>query len=272
MEAAIHAEREAWGGEVSFPPGRSRGGMAGGMDRRGRLGGLPGGRLLVGILAVLGLAGGTSWADAGREHVIISGGVSLFKWEQYRPDPHDKWWMNFVRAARIRIAQIRERDAGAMITWFVYKPAYERRASQEAKDLLKIIDSVRDAYGVRRIYFSETSELLRYLNEGQDRERVKIGNFEYFGHSNKACWMFDYSNYVDGASKAWLHENELSQLRPGIFAKDAFAKSWGCYSGESMIGHFRRATGVRMWGMVGKTQYQTDELPKAASFWGRWKH
>ncbi len=218
-----------------------------------------------------GLLSGVSRADVARENIVISGGVSLHKWEMYRPDPHDNWWMNFVRAARIRIQQLREADPQARITWLVYRPAYERRCIQEGRDLLGLIDSVRDAYGVNRVYFSSTAELVGYLNTGGDRSRVKISNLEYFGHSNKACWMFDYSNFVDGASKAWLHEDELSQLQPGIFAADAFVKSWGCHTGESMSQVFRRLTGIKMWGAVGKTQYQTDELPKLSGRWGRWK-
>jgi hypothetical protein len=218
-----------------------------------------------------GLLSGVSRADVARENIVISGGVSLHKWEMYRPDPHDNWWMNFVRAARIRIQQLREADPQARITWLVYRPAYERRCIQEGRDLLGLIDSVRDAYGVNRVYFSSTAELVAYLNTGGERSRVKISNLEYFGHSNKACWMFDYSNFVDGASKAWLHEDEFGQLQPGIFTADAFVKSWGCHTGESMSRVFRRFTGIRMWGAVGKTQYQTDELPKLSGRWGRWK-
>lgn len=218
-----------------------------------------------------GLLSGVSRADVARENIVISGGVSLHKWEMYRPDPHDNWWMNFVRAARIRIQQLRDADPQARITWLVYRPAYERRCVQEGRDLLGLIDSVRDAYGVNRVYFSNTAELVAYLNTGGDRSRVKISNLEYFGHSNKACWMFDYSNFVDGASKAWLHEDELGRLQPGIFTADAFVKSWGCHTGESMSGVFRRLTGIRMWGAVGKTQYQTDDLPKLSGRWGRWK-
>jgi hypothetical protein len=216
------------------------------------------------------LLSGVCRADVARENIVISGGVSLHKWEMYRPDPHDNWWMNFVRAARIRIQQLREADPQARITWLVYRPAYERRCTQEGRDLLGLIDSVRDAYGVNRVYFSSTAELVAYLNTGGDRSRVKISNLEYFGHSNKACWMFDYSNFVDGASKAWLHEDELSQLQQGIFAADAFVKSWGCHTGESMSQVFRRLTGIRMWGAVGKTQYQTEELPMLVDRRGKW--
>jgi hypothetical protein len=198
-------------------------------------------------------------ADPAGEVVLISGGVSLSKWEHYKPQPHDRWWMNFVRAARIRIQQLREQDPKARITWLVYKPAYLRRSDEEGKKLLPLIDSVRDTYHVRRIYFSSGAEVIDYLNKGMNREQVKIVDLEYFGHSNKACWMFDYSNFVDSASKAWLHEDDLPKLRPGIFARDAYARSWGCHTGESMSQHFQKATGVPLWGAEGKTQYRTDE-------------
>jgi hypothetical protein len=210
------------------------------------------------------------WAAADCEVVLVSGGVSLDKWERYKPNPHDRWWMNFVRAARIRIQQIRAIEPDAEITWFVFQPAYVRRGLEDRKDLLRLVDSVRDTYKVRRIYFSKPKELIDYLNSGKNRERVKIGDFEYFGHSNKACWMFDYSNFIDSASKAWLHEDDLSQLRPGIFAKGAYARSWGCYTGESMSRHFQSATGVPLWGAVGKTQYRTEELPALAGWRGKW--
>jgi len=146
-----------------------------------------------------------------------------------------------------------------------------RRAEEDKKELLSLIDSVRDTYKVKRVYFSKTSELIDYLNKGRDREKVKVADLEYFGHSNKACWMFDYSNYIDSCSKVWLHENDLNKLRPGMFTKDAYVRSWGCHSGESMSAHFQRATGVPMWGAIGKTQYRTDELPALAERSGRWK-
>jgi hypothetical protein len=224
--------------------------------------------ILAAALTVVSVQTGGAAPDC--EVILVSGGVSLQKWEMYKPNPHDRWWMNFVRAARIRIQQVRAAEPDAMITWFVFKPAYERRRTEEKKDLIRLVDSVRDAYGVRRIYFSKTKELIDYLNMGRNREKVKIGDFEYFGHSNKACWMFDYSNFIDSASKAWLHEDDLKNLLPGVFAKNAYAKSWGCYTGESMSHHFQSATGVPLWGAVGKTQYRTDELPMLAGWRGRW--
>jgi hypothetical protein len=38
-------------------------------------------------------------------------------------------------------------------------------------------------------------------------------------------------------------------------------KSWGCYCGELFRPSWYKATGTRMWGAIGKTQYMTEELP-----------
>jgi hypothetical protein len=204
------------------------------------------------------------------EFIILTGGVSLWIWEKWKAAPHDNWWMNFVRASRIRIEQIQKDAPGAQITWLVYRPAYLARAKQDSNDIIGHIESVRDAYKVHLIFFDKPSDVIDYLNFGQPRDKVKVADFEYFGHSNKACWMFDYSNNIDSASKAWLHQDDLSKIHRGIFAKDAFVKSWSCHTGESMSQIFRRDTGVAMVGATGKTQYMTDELPIISTPGGRW--
>lgn len=225
------------------------------------------------LLALIGivLAPLRAAADPSRENIIICGGVSLYQWEKYKAQPHDNWWANFVRACRIRIQQIKDQDPNAQITWLVYKPAYISRIKQEnGNDLISHIQSVRDTFGLKLVFFDRTSQLIDYLNNGQPRDQVKISNLEYFGHSNKACWMFDYSNNIDSASKVWLHENDLDQIHRGLFTRDAFVKSWGCHTGESMSRKWKAATGVTMIGAVGKTQYMTDELPILSSGDGRW--
>lgn len=223
------------------------------------------------LVALLGLLCSPLQAqNAGREHVIISGGVSLMQWEKYKMQPHDNWWMNFVRAARIRIQQLKEESPGEQITWLVFRPSYVTRAREDSNNLLSHIESVKDAYGVKLVYFDRTSQLIDYLNNGQPRDRVKIATLEYFGHSNKACFLFDYSNNIDSASKVWLHENELKQIRRGIFERNAYVKSWGCHTGESMSKKWAAATGTKMIGAVGKTQYMTEELPIISTPGGRW--
>jgi hypothetical protein len=214
-------------------------------------------------------------AQVQKEYILLSGGPSLDEWEKYKAAPHDRWWGNFIRAARVRIEQLRkEHGPDARITWLVYRPGYARRAQRQDKsDLIGNIVSVRDKYGVNLILFDNTAQVINYLNVGKPRDQVKIANFEFYGHSNRACFMFDYSNEIDSASKVWLHEDELKRIRRGIFTRDAFIKSWGCHTGESMSKAFREATGKRMIGAVGKTNYADGHLRgwiPALSPGGRW--
>jgi hypothetical protein len=225
---------------------------------------------LIALLSFLVLADCADAQEANREYIIISGGVSLTAWEKFKTQPHDGWWMNFIRAARIRMQEILTQNPQAQITWLVYRPAYLSRGRQDGKDLISLINSVRDAYRIKLAYFDRTQQLVDYINSGQNRGVVKISGLEYFGHSNKACWLFDYSNNIDSASKVWLHEDELGKIRRGIFTSDAFVKSWGCHTGESMSRKFRSATGVTMIGANGKTQYLTDELPIISTPGGSW--
>jgi hypothetical protein len=213
-------------------------------------------------------------APAPGEYVILSGGPSLMIWEKWKNPPHDLWWQNFVRAGEIRISQLEaEGVAPKDITWLVFQPSFQTRGQQDKKDYLANISARARALGVRLKYFRSTKEVTGYLTAGQPRNRVKVVDFEYFGHSNKACWMFDYSNQIDSASKVWLHEDDLTQIAPNAFAPKAFVKSWGCHTGESMSQKFRKQTGAKMWGAVGRTQYNTDELPSLSQQGsGKWKY
>ena len=227
--------------------------------------------ILAAVIALLSFQKARA-AEVGREYILVTGGVSLMGWEKYKgPQAHDHWWANFVRASRIRMEQLRgQYGPDAKITWMVYKPGYLKRQEQEKINLLSFIDSVRDKWNVKLVYFEKGPEVINYLNFGQPRDQVKIADFEYFGHSNKACFLFDYSNEVDSASKAWLHENDLSNLHRGLFTKDAFVKSWGCHTGESMSRKWASATGSRMWGAQGRTMYQMEDLPIISTPGGKW--
>lgn len=214
-------------------------------------------------LLVIFLAGILSaTASSQKEHILLSGGPSLIEWEKYKAAPHDRWWGNFIRAARVRIEEIRKKEGpDALITWLVYRQGYVRRGErQEKSDLIGNINSVRDKYGVNLVWFQTGQDVINYLNAGRPRGQVKIADFEFYGHSNRACWMFDYSNEVDSGSKNWLHEDDLAKIRRGLFTRDAFVKSWGCHTGESMSNAFRSATGKRMIGAIGKTNYADGHL------------
>ena len=206
-----------------------------------------------------------------REYIILSGGPALRQWENLRRpgEQHDRWWGNFIRPARMRIEEIQKQEPGAMITWLVYRTSFVRRSAEDKRSLTALVESVRDKYHVRLVWFEKGEQVISYLNYGQPRSRVKICDFEYFGHSNKFCFMFDYSNEIYGTSKSWLHEKDLPKIQGDVFTKDAFCKSWGCHTGESMSKAWRRATGIAMWGANGKTDY-SNPLKVELSPGGRW--
>ncbi len=190
-----------------------------------------------------------------KESIVVSGGPSLYQWERFKNPPHDRWWGNFIRPAVTRFQEIKAQDPSAHLTWLVYRPAYERRLRQNEGPLTSWIAETASKYGAKLIWFNGPETLVNYLNGGRPRDQVKISNLDFFLHSNKACFMFDYSNEIDSGSKAWLHEDELKQIHHGLFAKGARVKSWGCHTGESMAKKWRRATGVPMIGAIGKTDY-----------------
>ncbi len=190
-----------------------------------------------------------------KESIVVSGGPSLYQWERFKNPPHDRWWGNFIRPAVTRFQEIKAQDPSAHLTWLVYRPAYERRLRQNEGPLTSWIAETASKYGAKLIWFNGPETLVNYLNGGRPRDQVKISNLDFFLHSNKACFMFDYSNEIDSGSKAWLHEDELKQIHHGLFAKGARVKSWGCHTGESMAKKWRRATGVPMVGAIGKTDY-----------------
>ncbi len=216
-------------------------------------------------------------AQPDREYIILTGGPSLMEWEKFKAAPHDNWWGNFVRASRVRLEQLRKQyGPAARITWLVYRPGYQRRAARmrdhDQTDVMANILSVRDKYGVNLVWFDRPEQVIAYLNGGLPRDQVKIADFEFYGHSNSRCFLFDYSNEIDSGSKAWLHQDDLKQIHRGIFTRDAFVKSWGCHTGESMSAYWKRATGKRMIGAIGKTDYAFGHLngwiPVVNGRWG----
>src|ERR671932_18344 len=92
------------------------------------------------VLLALSLALGSANTQAApapkTEWIILVGGPSMYQWEKYKAQPHDHWWANFVRAARIRTEQLRAQyGEDQLITWLVYKPGYIDRGIQEKQDL-----------------------------------------------------------------------------------------------------------------------------------------
>ncbi|MFT5470993.1 MAG: hypothetical protein ACI8UO_006126 [Verrucomicrobiales bacterium] len=217
--------------------------------------------------------------DKDGEHIIVSGGPALREWENFRVEAqrHDFWWGNFARAARVKMQELRaENGPKARITWLVYRKAYEKRGKEDNTDYVSHVISIRDREDVRckLVWFETKEQLINYLNSGMNRADFKIKSFDFFGHSNKYCFAFDYSGEILGASKCFLHQDDLKLLNRGIFARGAKNQSWGCHTGEAMSAAWRRTTGTRLRGAVGKTDYANcwvnDGTLPVVSPGGRW--
>ncbi len=208
------------------------------------------------LLALLAFAAPV-FADT--EYIVVSGGPAVRQFEDLRKpqEQHDRWWGNFIRTARVRMQEIHQTaPAGTRITWLVYRDGYVRRAASEHQPLTQNIESVPAAYPyINLVWFRTTDELIRYINNGHSRYSMKISGFEYFGHSNKYCFMFDYSSELYAVSTAWLHQADLGRINRSAFAKNAYCRSWGCHTAQSMSGVWKKQTGVWMVGATDKTDY-----------------
>jgi hypothetical protein len=218
------------------------------------------------LLALLGFTAVPGTASAQRnyaqeEYVILSGGPALRYWEEYRApkDQHDRYWGNFIRAARIRIDQLRAQHGPALnITWLVYRPAYETRQREDTVKRPQYlcttaeITTLAAERGVRLLWFNNTNFVISYLNSRNGR---KISGFEFYGHSNKYAFLFDYSNDILGVSSCYLHSADLRRLHRGLFTRDAIVHSYGCHTGEYMSRIWKKTTGVPMIGASGKTDF-----------------
>jgi hypothetical protein len=211
-----------------------------------------------------------TWTHA--DHVVVTGGPAMRTWENLRvsDDQHDRWWANFVRASTLRMDEIRKAyGAGAPIVWMVYQPSYQTRGREDGQPYTTWIAQVAAKNKATLVWFTGSGDFLQKLNS---RPRGSVETFDFFGHSNRYAFMFDYSNEIMGASTAWLHERDLPRIKSAIFARNAYCKSWGCHTGESMSKVWKSATGVALEGARGPTTY-TDvghgTLPVVHGSWVR---
>ncbi len=206
-----------------------------------------------------------------QEYVIVSGGPALRFFEKGKEGSHDKFWGNFIVSASLRIMEIQqEKGPQDVVSWLVYRPTYERRGMESGQDFIAAVQKKADTVGASLYWFSEPGELFNYLNKGKDRKALPVGDFEYFGHSNRACFMFDYSNEFDAMSRSFFHERQISLLDPAAFASDAKAKSWGCHTGEEFSDIWKQKLGFTMTGAIGKTDYSNGKIPVLSAADGKW--
>lgn len=206
------------------------------------------------------------------EHVIVTGGPTLRKWEKLRvpDDQHDRWWANFVRASTVRIDEVRKvYGNNTAVVWMVYQPSYQARGREDGKPYTSWIAEQAAKRRATLIWFNSSGDFIQKLNS---RPRGSVETFDFFGHSNRYAFMFDYGNEIMAASTSWLHEHDLPRIKSSIFSKNAYCKSWGCHTGESMSPVWKRTLGVALEGANGPTSYTLvgqGTLPVVKGSWVR---
>jgi len=233
-------------------------------------------RLFAAFLPIILLARGAG-PDPDREDIVLTGGPAL-RFTEYSksatlPEVHDAYWFNFVDASSVRLRELKERAGPAeLVTWLVYRPAYMSRGNELDIDLLAKIEKKAQTLSANLQWFDTQQELINYLNAGLDRSRIKISDFDYFGHSNKSCFFFDYNNAVRGMSIAWLDVRDLRKITENIFAPEATCKSWGCFSGQLYSKWWTDRFAVPLTGANGKTDYEHGGLPRLSNWGDKWVH
>ena len=203
-------------------------------------------------------------------HVILCGGPALRKWEDLRVerDQHDRWWANFIRASTLRMDELRRvYGQSAPIVWIVYKPGYIARGKEDGKPYTKWIQEQASKRGAKLKWVSTGQSVISTINSQPSKS---ITTFDFFGHSNRHCFMLDYGCNIMGASKAYIHERHLSKLSKRPFSPFAVCQSYGCHTGESMSGYWRKAVGIPLIGANGKTDYIVvgkGQLPRVVGSW-----
>lgn len=204
------------------------------------------------------------------EHIILAGGPALRQWEDLRveKDRHDKWWANFIRASTLRMDILRDAyGSRAKLIWLVHRKGYVARSTEDGKPYTQWISEQAAKRNAKLIWIDGSSSVIRAINS---RPTGSITTFDYFGHSNKQCFLLDYSSEIMGASTAWLHQKELYKLKASVFAPRVLCKSWGCHSGESMNYYWKQATGKELVGAHGKTDYTALSNGNMPTINGRW--
>jgi len=223
------------------------------------------------VFVSLFILGALNASAQSREDIVVTGGPALRFMEHGKGDvSHDVYWFNFVDASVIRLKELKaQAKPDELVTWLIYRPAYAARSQEMGMDLIAQLQEKAKTVGARLVWFNSKEELVAYLNKGLDRE-TKIADFDYFGHSNKACFLFDYSNTIDTMSVAWLHVKDLRLIDGDVFARNATCKSWGCHSGEMYSKWWKNRFDVGMTGAIGKTDFAHGGEPQLSNADGKW--
>lgn len=229
-------------------------------------------RIFIFTLLMMAFSGLGDVVKAEENFIVLAGGPALRKWEDLRPekDQHDRWWANFIRASTIRMDHIRKIHGNRVgITWIVQRGGYVARGREDGKPYTTWIQEQAAKRNASLVWIESGKQAIAAIN---NHPTGSVVGFDFFGHSNKQCFLLDYSGEIMGSSKSWIHQSDLIKIRSKIFSKRAQCKSWGCHTGESMSGVWKQLMGVTLVGAEGKTSYDVvgkGTLPLVSKRWIR---
>ncbi|MCK4666953.1 RHS repeat-associated core domain-containing protein, partial [Candidatus Dependentiae bacterium] len=210
------------------------------------------------------------------EEIVVSGGPSIKSIEQNKQ--HDQYWGNFYSSAKIIIKNLKKSlKEGDEITWLVYRPGFEARGKEDENDkdyYIKKIEKAKKEFGesVNLVWFNSKDEFIKYMNEGKieehdegkdrSKEENKINVFYYFGHGTDALY-FEFGTKKKGVSTDCLYPDDLKLIEKDIFAKNTYAKGYGCFGAPVFSEAWEEHFGLKYHGVKGRvTYYRRDKLPK----------
>ena len=147
-------------------------------------------------------------------------------------------------------------------------PATRARGREDGKPYITWITDLARKRNATLVWIDSSSDVIQ-RHQLAARAR-SVTTFDYFGHSNRHCFMLDYGNDDHGRLHRLAARERPRRINGSIFDRNAYCKSWGCHTGESMSKVWRRKLGVPLEGAIGKTDYTVVGHGQMPAIVGRW--
>jgi RHS repeat-associated protein len=188
----------------------------------------------------------------GEDGFVIAGGISVND-----PNAHDRWALNFLQAAALKVAQLQKAGIGP-ITLVMYTSSYERRAKFEHKNknyYVNLMRSKAKKYGYKLVTIASSAEFTSLLNSLRPGS---VNEVDYYGHSNAASMFFEYSSVKPTYSTDFWGAEDAQNVNTAIFAPGASWRSYGCNQGDDggLMDQLNSMWNIKTVGSMGKTNFE----------------
>ena len=215
----------------------------------------------------------------GNRKVVVTGGK----------DNHNYNSMNFVEASKIQIKGYKRNGHDEKINWLVFDLDYSLKYKEKMTNWAK-------SYNVELDFITKSSNLIEKINS-YSQTSVLVTNLSVFSHGTASNIAFGYENTGYEYSlydKTSINQLNVYQLSKKSFADNAMIHLYSCNSatprgfegkyfqsrkalinavdrGRSLAEELHNATGVPVWGTIGRTDYSPvvkGQLPKLGEMGG----